>query len=98
MRPFTYNIIKDRRVNSYVYACLHKTTDKLYIGARWANKLPPEEDFGIVYFTSSEAVKHKWDEFDSEILFEHKNIWIIQQFERDAINTYKRQGILLNRN
>lgn len=36
----------------YVYKIIHPS-GYFYIGARWANKVPCHEDFGIVYFTST---------------------------------------------
>lgn len=41
----------------YTYLAIHKKTGLFYYGLRMSNKLPPKEDIGIVYFTSSDTVK-----------------------------------------
>ena len=54
----------------YVYRVENKTTDELYIGSRWANKLPAHLDFGIKYKTSSKKVEPIFDQFSWEIVAE----------------------------
>lgn len=41
----------------YTYLAIHKATGYFYYGARCGNKLPPHQDLGRVYFTSSKTVK-----------------------------------------
>ena len=39
-------------ISPYVYWLMHKITTRRYVGSRWANKCPPLEDIGKVYFSS----------------------------------------------
>ena len=54
----------------YVYRCVEKDTGKFYIGYRFKNTVPAEEDFGKHYFTSNDYVKENFDKFDYEIISE----------------------------
>lgn len=44
-------------MQSYTYLIIHKETGYFYYGLRLSNKLPAEQDLGIVYFTSSATIK-----------------------------------------
>jgi hypothetical protein len=54
--------------------CTEKETGRFYIGYRYRNYLPAEEDFGNRYFTSNKYVKNNFDKFDWHIIaeFYHK--------------------------
>jgi hypothetical protein len=54
----------------YVYRCTEKETGKFYIGYRFKNTLPANEDFGKHYFTSNDYVKKNFDRFEYEIVAE----------------------------
>jgi hypothetical protein len=70
---------------SYVYTCTHKETGEFYFGYRCANKVPPIEDLGIYYFTSSKHVKPRFHEFKYEILKEFDNKEDAHKFEQQLI-------------
>jgi len=58
--------------DAYTYLLKHIPTNQFYYGVRWGNKVPPEEDLWIHYFSSSERVKdliNKYgvDSFEYEI-------------------------------
>ena len=80
----------------YVYVCTHKVTGQIYIGARWANKVPAHQDLGTYYFTSSKLVNTIFDEFDWEIIFEGSKKEALQ-LEEDLINKHWKQPYLLNK-
>lgn len=44
-------------MKSYTYLAIHKSSGYFYYGVRFANTLPPIDDIGKVYFTSSTTVK-----------------------------------------
>jgi hypothetical protein len=44
--------VKLNLISPYVYWLMHKITTRRYVGSRWANKCPPLEDIGKVYFSS----------------------------------------------
>ncbi len=50
---------------NYVYRLTHKATNMYYVGSR-ASNLPPEQDLGIRYFTSSAIVKPIYKESPHE--------------------------------
>lgn len=79
----TTNIYTNKNAHpGYLYCCIHPETKEHYIGVRTANNLPPTEDFGHVYRTSSKIVKPRFDEFDSHILFasyDHQGLYILEQ-------------------
>lgn len=54
----------------YVYRCVERSTGNFYIGYRFKNLVPAEEDFGKHYFTSNEYVKNNFQKFDYEIIKE----------------------------
>lgn len=49
--------------DAYTYLLKHIPTNQFYYGVRWGNKVPPEEDLWIRYFSSSERVKNLIDEY-----------------------------------
>jgi hypothetical protein len=61
---------QQKPVLPYVYRCVEKNTGRFYIGYRFKNVLPANEDFGKHYFTSNEYVKSNFDKFDYEIVAE----------------------------
>ena len=82
----------------YVYRLVHKSTGQFYIGYRYANKVPAEQDLGTSYFSSSEVIK--------AIGFEHFNRYIIAEFfdkvyardhERDMLLSEFGNPLILNR-
>ena len=83
---------------AYVYIGYHLITDKIYVGARWANvkqNRPASEDFGIHYFTSSKYVKPIFNEFEWEIVFEGTDDEV-KDLEDEMILMYLKSGILFN--
>jgi hypothetical protein len=54
----------------YVYRCVERDTGNFYIGYRFKNIVPAEDDFGKEYFTSNEYVKNNFEKFDYEIVAE----------------------------
>lgn len=63
-------IQKSRPVLPYVYRCVERDTGNFYIGYRFKNILPAQEDFGKKYFTSNEYVRNNFEKFDWEIVAE----------------------------
>jgi hypothetical protein len=49
--------------DAYTYLLKHIPTNQFYYGVRWGNKVPPEEDLWIHYFSSSERVKDLINEY-----------------------------------
>ena len=80
----------------YVYVCTHKVTRQIYIGARYANRVPAHQDLGTYYFTSSNYVKPIFHDFDCEIIFEGNREEVLQ-LEADLIKEHWRQSYLLNK-
>ena len=62
--------MKSTRILPYVYVCTNKLTSEFYIGYRSANTVPSSEDLGILYFTSSDAVKSSFANFTYTIVAE----------------------------
>jgi hypothetical protein len=54
----------------YVYKCTERSTGKFYIGYRFKNIVPANEDLGTYYFTSNDYVKQNFKDFDYEIVAE----------------------------
>jgi hypothetical protein len=82
-------------MKSYVYRCTHKETNEFYIGYRFANKVPPVDDLGIYYFTSSKFVKPRFNEFNYEILAEFDDSSLAHEFEQKLIlENWKIKGLL----
>jgi hypothetical protein len=54
--------------------CTERDTGRFYIGYRFKNYLPAEQDFGNRYFTSNKYVMKNFDRFDWQIIaeFYHK--------------------------
>jgi hypothetical protein len=62
------NIYNPKNPPAYVYKCTERDTGRFYIGYRWKNYLPAEQDLGNRYYTSNKYVKSNWDKFDFEII------------------------------
>lgn len=82
---------------AYVYKMTHKTTGEFYIGVRWGNKVPPNEDLGVKYRTSSKIVKPRFDEFYGEILVELGNHEEAIDLEQTLIEEHWGNPLLLNK-
>jgi len=50
--------------------CTERDTGRFYIGYRFKNYLPAEQDFGNRYFTSNKYVMKNFDRFDWKIIAE----------------------------
>lgn len=83
--------MKKSKVLPYVYKCTEKETGKFYIGYRYKNYLPANEDFGILYFTSNEYVKNNFKNFDFEILAEFEDKKDAFKYEKKMINETKNE-------
>jgi hypothetical protein len=73
----------------YVYKCVEKNTGRYYIGYRFKNCVPAEEDLGKHYFTSNEEVRNNFNDFEVEIVavfFDRKSAF---QFETQLIKETK---------
>lgn len=70
---------------SYVYRLENQSTGEFYIGFRSANKVPPEQDLGYKYFSSSKYVKNRFNEFNAVILAEF--------FDKDAAYAFEQELI-----
>lgn len=53
----------------YVYRIDHPSGE-FYVGSRCANKVPAEQDFGVIYKTSSKKLSHPFEEYTWTILAE----------------------------
>ena len=81
----------------YVYICTHKTTNKFYIGVRYANKHPSKEDLGIRYFTSSKEVKQNFQNYNFEIIAEFFQKEDALNFEYNLITENFRNPLCINK-
>ncbi len=82
---------------AYVYKLTHLDTGEYYFGSRAANLVPPLDDLGVIYFTSSKDVKPHFDKFDREIVAEFElgiDAWWAEQ---DLIKTHRNNPLLLNK-
>lgn len=50
-------------IRPYTYHLFHIPTEKHYYGVRWANKIVPEKDLWVEYFSSSKKVKRLIEEY-----------------------------------
>jgi hypothetical protein len=73
----------------YVYRCVEKDTGNFYIGYRFKNTVPAEEDFGKHYFTSNNYVKENFNKFDYEILAEFPDRKSAFAYETELISQTK---------
>ena len=73
----------------YVYRCTEKNTGKFYIGYRFKNTVPANEDLGKHYFTSNDYVKKNFNNFDCEIIAEFPDRKSAFAFETKLINETK---------
>jgi hypothetical protein len=69
----------------YVYLCKEKTSERFYIGYRYANKVPSSEDFGVYYFTSNTEIKNNFENFDWYIVAEFFNKNDAYTFESEMV-------------
>ena len=83
------NIYSHRPVLPYVYRCTEKSTGKFYIGYRYKNTVPAEDDFGTHYFTSNEYVKSNFSNFIWEIVAEFFDRKSAFAFETELIRETK---------
>jgi hypothetical protein len=81
----------------YVYKCIHKATQEYYFGYRYANKVPSEKDLGFKYFTSSNYVKPRFNEFYYMILAEFFDKESAYDFEIQIITEHWGDPLLLNK-
>lgn len=81
---------------SYVYKCTHKKTAEFYFGFRKANKVPPNEDLGTSYFTSSKKIKNRFSEFYYEVIEEFDDPYEALNLERKLILENIGNPMLLN--
>jgi hypothetical protein len=86
---------------AYVYRLTHKINGHFYIGYRCRNiklKLLPEDDLGVVYFTSSKYInKTNFSEYHAEILFKSTSSNEAYDFENKLIQESWNNPLLLNR-
>ena len=85
------------KVLPYVYKAVNKESNEFYIGVRWGNKVPSNQDLGIKYFTSSKRVKPISEEFDYFVLAEFFNKDDAIQYEQDLIEENWTDPLLLNK-
>jgi hypothetical protein len=80
---------KENKALPYVYRCTERDTGRFYIGYRFKNKVPAQEDFGVHYFTSNEYVKNNFDKFDFEIIKEFADRKSAFEYETKLISETK---------
>jgi len=73
----------------YVYRCTEKNTGRFYIGYRFKNTVPANEDLGKHYFTSNDYVKKNFNNFDYEVVAEFPDRKSAFAFETKLINETK---------
>jgi len=82
----------------YVYIVTHNETGEFYIGSRWANKLPAEDDFLKVYKTSAPYIKNDISNFSGYVIAEFFTKESAYHFEQELINEYiGKDPLCLNR-
>jgi len=81
--------IEKKEALPYVYKCVEKSTGNYYIGYRYKNRVPAEEDLGVHYYTSNKYVKENFDNFDVEIISEFPDRKSAFQYETDLIRETK---------
>ena len=70
------------KVKPYTYFICRKSDNLKYHGVRWANKVPPLEDFAISYFGSSKSDKFFCESFKSnKSSFNYKICWTFNSKE-----------------
>ena len=73
----------------YVYRCVERETGNFYIGYRFKNRVPANEDLGTYYFTSNQYVKSNFGKFDYEIVAIFPDKKSAFAFETQLINETK---------
>lgn len=85
------------KVAPYVYWLTHKETGHFYIGYREANKVPSDQDLGIVYFTSSKKIRElKFENFNFQIIAEFFSADSAYEFENRLIEEHFKNPLCLN--
>ena len=89
------------KVLPYVYMGKHRSSEKMYIGVRYASNntrknLPSNIDL-YKYRTSSKVVKPIFEQFDWTIIAEFFDVEAACEFENELINEYWPSGNLLNK-
>ena len=69
--------------------CTERDTGRFYIGYRFKNYLPAEQDFGNRYFTSNKYVMKNFDRFDWQIIAEFYHKKDAYKFEGELIKETK---------
>lgn len=86
---------------AYVYRLTHKIDGHFYIGYRYRNvklKLTPENDLGVIYFTSSKYInKNNFSDYHAEILFKSNSSNEAYDVESKLIQESWDNPLLLNR-
>lgn len=79
-------IYQSSKTLPYVYRLVHRETGQFYIGYREANKVPSDQDLGLIYKSSSiHVIELGFENFDSEIIAEFFNGDDAYRFENDLI-------------
>ncbi|CAB4129599.1 grpIintron_endo, group I intron endonuclease [uncultured Caudovirales phage] len=85
---------------SYVYKLIHYSTGEFYIGYRYKNiklRVKPENDIGVIYFTSSKYIKPIFRNFNIEIIAEFFSKDDAYDFEQELIKENIDNILCLNR-
>lgn len=83
--------------HSYVYCGEHPISGEIYFGYRKANKVPADQDIGVLYFTSSKEIKHRFSDFNWTILAEFFIPEDAYDFEQTLIYEHWGNKNLLNK-
>jgi hypothetical protein len=81
---------------AYVYRCVHKETQRFYIGYREANNLPPSQDLGKAYFTSSKLVSKNFSNYNCEVLAEYATGKMAFDVEQRLLFELRKDPLLIN--
>ncbi len=81
---------------AYVYRCVHKETNRFYIGYREANNLPPVQDLGKAYFTSSKVVSKNFSDYNYEVLAEYDTGKMAFDVEQRLLYELRNDKMLIN--
>ena len=87
---------KPKKFNTYVYRCEHKKSKRFYIGYREGNKVPPNEDLGVFYFTSSSIVSRNFKNYNYEVLSEYETGKAAYDVEQRLIYEFRNDPLLIN--
>lgn len=81
----------------YVYKVINKSTNEFYFGHRAANKVEPENDLGIIYFSSNRTIMRNKDDFEFSILFKCNSQIEAFKKENELIKSNWGNPLLLNK-